>query len=342
MVIDYGYKVRTFNKNKLNSGTYRIIRDRLPQLPSGLVQCARDQASEMLKRNRLTTLPKKKRLQIRYDNRTFKFYPESNYVSLSTVFGRFNFKFKKYGFMKRYLSGRYTNAQLVIKNGRIFLNIQCTIQSIATISGKSVLGIDRGILNIVTCDDNSFENSRHLREVKGRYRYQRSVLQSLGTRSARRKLRKLSGRERRFTLDTNHCISKRITTKPYDVFAVESLRIEKKGSRQFNRKLGGWSYGQLLRLLKYKAENLGKRVIEVNPRHTSQRCSRCGYVDKGNRRGLEFHCKNCGFQLNADLNAARNIGKLGKSELVRLPSVNQPIVSSATTGTNPTALAKDS
>ncbi len=46
----------------------------------------------------------------------------------------------------------------------------------------------------------------------------------------------------------------------------------------------------------------------VDPRDTSRRCSRCGYVDKRNRVSQsEFRCRACGYELNADLNAAENI-----------------------------------
>ena len=103
--------------------------------------------------------------------------------------------------------------------------------------------------------------------------------------------------------------------------------------------MGSWSYGQLLTILKYKAASLGKIVVDVNPRHTSQKCSKCGYIDKQNRKALQFKCKQCGFELNADLNAARNIAQLGMSELSRL-SVNQPIVThNRMAVTSPQALA---
>jgi IS605 OrfB family transposase len=281
----------------------------------------------MLRREKCKTLSTKKRLQIRYDKRTFKFYPETGHVSLNTVAGRLNFPVRMCEHAKQYSHGQFTNAQLLIRKNGIFLNVQCKPPSVPQTCGNSVLGIDRGILNIVTCSDNSFVNSRHLRAVKGRYQYLKAKLQSLGTASARRKLRKLSGAERRFTLDVNHVTAKKLAQKPYDVFAVEALKIDsrKKNGKRFNKMLGGWSYGQLLALLEYKAENVGKRLIQVNPKHTSQRCSKCGNIDQHNRKGLRFKCKQCGFELNADLNAARNIGQLGMSELIRL-SVNPPIV----------------
>ncbi|MHB1471472.1 MAG: zinc ribbon domain-containing protein [Thermoplasmataceae archaeon] len=46
-------------------------------------------------------------------------------------------------------------------------------------------------------------------------------------------------------------------------------------------------------------------------------------MNKNNRKGSTFHCLNCNFELNADLNAARNIGILGKSEYFRLLSTSQ-------------------
>ena len=323
--LDYGFQNKTHSKSKVDSGTYDTIRDTLKQLPSGLVQCARDQACDMLKREKLKTLSTKKTLQVRYDNRTFKFYPESEYVSLSTVNGRQEFQIKVYDYCKQYLTGTYTNAQLVIRKGRAFLNVQCEIEGYPTNDNNQVLGIDRGILNIVTCSDNSFVNSKDLRDVKGRYRYLRAKLQSLGTASARRKLKKLSGAERRFVLDTNHVVSKWIVQKPFGILTVEALQIGKTRSRKFNKLLGSWSYGQLLTLLKYKAEDAGKIIVEIDPRHTSQQCNKCGYIDRKNRKGLKFKCIRCGFELHSDLNGSRNIAERGISVLGRLP-VNQPIV----------------
>jgi IS605 OrfB family transposase len=182
------------------------------------------------------------------------------------------------------------------------------------------LGIDRGITNIITCSDNTFVNSKHLRKVKGNYQYLKSRLQSVGTRSAKRHLRKISGRERRFTLDLNHRLAKEVVSKPYHVFVVEKLDIKrlKQNGIKFNKKLANWSFDQFLKLLKYKSENLGKIVIEVDPRYTSQQCSKCGFISRGNRHQSRFLCRQCGFELNADLNAARNIGLLGKSQLTRL------------------------
>jgi transposase len=50
------------------------------------------------------------------------------------------------------------------------------------------------------------------------------------------------------------------------------------------------------------------RVVAIDPRHTSQTCSKCSYQSRSNRKSQSlFLCKECDYQLNADLNAAYNI-----------------------------------
>lgn len=323
IVLDHGSEKRTYNKNTLNRDTYNTVRNAVPNLPSALVQTARDQASEILKRVGFRKI-EKKRLSVRYDKRTFKFYPESNRVSLTTVFGRLSFPFKHYTYMDRW-KGEYTNAQLLIRGEKVLLNVQVKTPDPPRIKGSETLGVDRGITNIAVCSDNTFYNSKHLRAVKGRYQYDKQTLQSVGTRSAKRHLKRLSGRERRFARSVNHNLSKAIVAKPCGIIALEKLGItkNKKNGRGFNRKLGSWSFRELQTFIEYKATELGKTVILVNPRHTSQACSRCGYVNRGSRHGARFKCLSCGFELNADLNASRNIGVIGKSEYLRLKSTSQ-------------------
>ena len=70
--------------------------------------------------------------------------------------------------------------------------------------------------------------------------------------------------------------------------------------------------GHLPRVLSAKAESAGRKVIAVNPRHTSQRCAECGHTAAGNRvTQAVFRCLACGHQAHADVNAARNILRAG-------------------------------
>ena len=60
-------------------------------------------------------------------------------------------------------------------------------------------------------------------------------------------------------------------------------------------------------------------MLTVDPRDAGRRCSSCGHVEKANRRTqARFRCRACGYELDADLNAAENIRWRA--------DVNQPIV----------------
>jgi IS605 OrfB family transposase len=188
-----------------------------------------------------------------------------------------------------------------------------------------VLGVDRGVVNIAVTSDGHFFNSRELRRTQGKYAFLKARLQAAGTRSAKRHLVRLAGRERRFQADSNHRIAKRIAAMDFDVLALEDLHIRKsrKNGRAFNRRLGRWAFGQLGFILMYKCEEVGKKVVTVPPAYTSQDCSRCG--TRGVRVRSAFSCGTCCLRLNADLNAARNIAQRGIASLGRR-FVNPPIV----------------
>lgn len=74
------------------------------------------------------------------------------------------------------------------------------------------------------------------------------------------------------------------------------------------RRLHSWSFAQFHSFLSYKAQERGMQVVKVDPRHTSQTCSRCHFQHRSNRRSQSlFKCRECGYTLNADLNASYNI-----------------------------------
>lgn len=75
-----------------------------------------------------------------------------------------------------------------------------------------------------------------------------------------------------------------------------------------DRFLKDWTYYDLQTKIKYKAEEHGIKVKLIKPRYTSQRCSKCGYIDSDNRKTqAHFLCLKCGFECNADYNASQNI-----------------------------------
>ncbi|MEM7826535.1 MAG: transposase, partial [Candidatus Aenigmatarchaeota archaeon] len=78
--------------------------------------------------------------------------------------------------------------------------------------------------------------------------------------------------------------------------------------KSVKRVLIRFGLGELKRKIEEVREEYGIEVIFVNPAYSSQTCSNCGYVDKGNRKTRsEFECKLCNRKLHADVNASRNL-----------------------------------
>jgi IS605 OrfB family transposase len=171
-------------------------------------------------------------------------------------------------------------------------------------------GIDRGLYHLCSTHDGKFFSSHRIRATQRRYLYNRKKLQQKGTRSAKRRLKAMSGREKRFMRDINHCTSKKLAHQPeYQVFVLEDLsgiRNQTRG-KKLNKWLSSWSFSQLEFFLGYKSIALGKETVFVDARYTSQRCSRCGNTNQANRKKSRFHCRSCQFKAHSDVNSATNI-----------------------------------
>lgn len=95
----------------------------------------------------------------------------------------------------------------------------------------------------------------------------------------------------------------------------EDLKGVKKNSKgkirkKFNNKLQRWTYPKVLDKLSRLTDEQGVLLTRVNPAYTSQKCSSCGVIYKGNRRGETYECT-CGSLMDADLNAAINLSHMG-------------------------------
>ena len=183
---------------------------------------------------------------------------------------------------------------------------------------QGTLGVDLGIINLATDSEGETSSGAMVEKVRQRHARLRQALQKRGTKSAKRHLRKLSGKERRFRKNTNHVISKHIVKKAKaqnKALAIEDLRhirirTERTVSRSQRSRHSSWAFSQLREFLTYKACLAGVRLHTVNPRNTSRTCSVCHSCDKNNRKSqAEFKCIQCGYTDNADRNAAINISR---------------------------------
>lgn len=138
---------------------------------------------------------------------------------------------------------------------------------------------------------------------------------------AKTELNQIQKKINRINSNLRHHVSN-VLTKKYGFIIVEDLKVVKMVKNEGNRKkllnknilAQGW--GEIMNSLKYKGANRGVVLHKVNPAYTSQTCSECGHCEKGNRKTqADFLCKCCGHTENADVNASKNILKIGLQEI---------------------------
>jgi IS605 OrfB family transposase len=214
---------------------------------------------------------------------------------------------------------------------RFYLNVIIDVPEKPLMTVSGVLGVDLGVKHIATTSDGTNYTSEATERTRTWYDARKAILQSVGTKSAKRRLKKLSRGERRFKTDTNHCISKTIVSIAEGTgraIALEDLSHIRSRTTVGHRQRGRhhkWAFRQLGTFLDYKARILGVPVYRVNPRDTSRQCSACGYTDKKNRKNDDvFVCGSCGYTTFDHLNAARNIAFRGAFDHPMAASSQEP------------------
>ena len=321
VVCRIGWEQHDGNAYTLHRLTYRECKDALPKLVSDLHNQSRQKASEAVKsaitrekQGRKTGCPQSLGCPPRYNLHTFVLDWETGIVNLSTTSGRMKIPFNVPQYARYAIGYPTATADLMFRKNRFYLHVVIKLSDVEFVSNGKAIGVDLGVTRPAVSSDNKFHGNRHMKEVVKRIFRLRRALQTNGSKSAKRHLRCLAGREQRFRRDCDHVISSSIVR---DIDAGTTIVLEnltnirnrvKIYHGEASRRLHSWSFLQLRTFLEYKAEAKGCQVVLIDPRKTSQRCSRCGFIYRGNRRSQsEFLCRKCGFHLNADLQASRNI-----------------------------------
>jgi len=309
---------REANQFEVRKFAYRHLRDHFG-LSSQMAQLCIKNVCDSYKRDRARRVHFRKHAAVIYDQRTMSFKGIDR-VSLLTLTGRVLVPFV----LGKYQHERFTlargQADLVLrKDGKWFLLVTVDAPDGAPVPVTDFIGVDFGVVNIATDSDGITHSGGRVEDVRRKHNLQRRRLQRKGTRGARKKLKRVAGKEARFRRHENHVIAKGIVDTARRTgrgVALEDLthireRVTARGGEARNR-LGGWAFFQLRSFIEYKSRLAGVTVVTVNPRNTSRTCSRCGHCEKANRKSQDaFSCKACGHSEHADLNAARNIRALG-------------------------------
>lgn len=333
---DDGYLV--LNKSTIHDEVYHGLRDET-DLPANLCVRAYSKAVEAMKstvadwkKGDSRPLPRFNEPSAVYDKRTLTIKDRS--ATLSTIKGRVAVDYVLGDYQKSYLDDddyekRMGTLHYREDEGAFYLHIVIQ-KEVEERGGDRVMGVDLNLKNVAVTSTGSFYDGAELLWGQNHHFRVRRSLQHKGTRSAKQVLRRLSGRENRFVLNRLHTISRRIVEEAdahdCSYIAVERLthireRMDNRND-QLKRQMHNWAFRELQEMLAYKASEYGICVEQIPPAFTSQTCSKCGHQSSTNRDSETgwFECNDCGYSIDGDYNAAKNIGL----KLLTLPEGKRP------------------
>ena len=193
--------------------------------------------------------------------------------------------------------------------------------------------IDRGTVEptvVVTCDNSTgritgkecLNTASPFKKNRTRYqKFQKKI--SKKNRRSKRYKRAVSQMQKQMRHVKNQrtyaeCIAAKQICSNTDIIIMEKLPLKKmtcrgKGKkRHMNREMRFVRHTMLEQRIKNRAELYGIPILKINPRYTSQTCSRCGHISKESRVTRDsFKCVSCDYIIHADVNAATNISRIG-------------------------------
>ena len=335
------------NKREVRDALYAELRAET-ELPAQLVQAAIRRAVEAVK-SVVERWKKKQRVSqptftaetMDYDTRSATFY--RNNVSLATVEGRVEPSFilpadsptpyeryvlsEDYEFRESTLRYDATTDEFYLHVSTRRVNDEDAEASTDTgHSDQTVLGIDLGVNSLAVSSTGTFWKGDDYDHWCREFEKRRGEMQKRATQAGHNALLRLGKREEAWRKQYIHTVANELVSEAIDygcdVIVFEDLTdIRERLPHATWHHI--WAFRRLFEYVEYKAPEQGVFVEQVEPNYTSQRCSRmdCGFTHEDNRHGEHFECQKCGYEVNADYNAAKNIGvRYARKQIHRLRS----------------------
>ncbi len=249
-----------------------------------------------------------------YDEKNFRLLLDKSIASIWTVNGRIRIPYVCSDNTRKLLELPKGETDLILRDGKWFLNVSVEVPEHIEYKAMGWLGIDLGVVEIAATSDGEKFSGSHLNSLRARHHALRKKLQSKGTRSAKRLLKKRRLKEAGFSRHTNHVISKKIvssakrTARGIAMEDLKHIRERIKAGRKQRKILHSWAFGDLQSKIAYKAKLTGVPVKFIDPRNSSRECPKCGHISKKNRKKRDsFVCESCGHSGHSDINGAINL-----------------------------------
>lgn len=320
---------------ELHNKFYKQFRECQPEIPSQVVIAAENEclsAYRSIKSNKhkIDEPIKKKKLSIRLDKRTYSF--KNNRFSIISLGKRIKCGIHLYpklsSFMKEY---DFCDPLLYIKDNEVRMALSFDIPT-KKVNESSACGIDLGIRMAAVTSEGKFFQDKKFNKEKRKLRYLKRQLQSCGSKSAKKHLRKKRQKEHNKNTNQTYKLAHAIlqNTKANIIVLEDLSKIKRKRNKYQNKnRISQVPFYKLKYILTYKAPFYGKTVKCVSPKDTSQIDHRTGKKN-GIRKGRRYYSKDS-VVLDADSNASVNIAKRSKhpvsyvSVLDGQAVVNRPI-----------------
>jgi len=203
-------------------------------------------------------------------------------------------------------------------SGKWYACFSCIVESRPKDKPLKEIGIDVGLNNYAVLSDGTrIENPRFYRAAEKRLvHHQRGLSRkerdSRNYVKAKFKVARLHEKTVNRRTDFLHKTSRRIADA-YETVYVEDLKIRNiVRNHCLAKSISDAGWGRFIKMIAYKEEESGGQLIKVNPSGTTQNCSRCGnYVEKSLSERIH-ECPYCGLVMDRDLNASKNILKIGQ------------------------------
>lgn len=203
-----------------------------------------------------------------------------------------------------------------VEVGNVYAYVSVSYEDGEVIKPKSVYGIDRNTKGhcLVACNPVTGKVLKLGKSANHTHQKYKHIRKKLQKKSKYGLVKKIKNRESKIVRNLNHHCSKKIIEECVKNQAgivledLKDIRKTAKSRRKQRYSLNSWSFYQLKQMIEYKAKKHGIPVFYIAPQYTSQRCSRCGHIERANRKQKLFHCLSCGKVEDADVNAGFNIG----------------------------------
>jgi len=311
-----GFEKKPRSRFQLITIAYSDLKDRYG-LHTHYILNSCECAFAMLKNRRWKKQPYAKHLFMKLDSQTYKLdymmlrIPTTprKFLHIPLGGGEYQLSFLRDPTLKR--------GSITITDSKVILAVSKATETVEPLGEPVAFDINER--NITSSTGERFDISK-VASIKHQYsRIRASTAKKThgDLRVKRKLLAKYGRRERQRATQALHRISKRIVEKakksrsPIILEKLTNIRNSSRRGNGMGRGLRGrlnrWSFHELQRQIKYKAEWEGIPVEYVRASNTSKRCSRCGVINKALRFQKCWACPNCGVQHDRDYNAALNI-----------------------------------